>query len=112
MADAGVRLAVPSDAAEIARIQVDTWRTAYANLLPEEVRDGLDAGDAELTWRQTVEQGPAQVFVATEGDWVVGFCVAGPAPEAETAGAGGSPAKEAATRAAGRTLLGWPRWGP
>src|SRR3954447_12973317 len=97
MADATVRLAEPSDAAEIARIQLDIWHTAYANLLPAEVRAGLDAGAAELTWRQTVEQGPAQVFVATEGGRVVGFCAAGPAPEDETAAADGSPAKDSAT---------------
>ena len=111
MADATVRPAEPSDAAEIARIQLDTWRVAYADLLPPEVLAGLDAGEAELTWRQTVEQGPAQVFVAVEGDWLVGFCAAGPAPEDETAGADGSPAKDSATVALVSTLLVEPRWG-
>jgi len=111
MADATVRPAVPSDAPAIARIQLDTWRAVYADLLPPEVLAGLDAGEAELTWRQTVEQGPAQVFVAVEGDWLVGFCAAGPAPEDETAGADGSPAKDSATVALVSTLLVEPRWG-
>ena len=111
MADATVRPAEPSDAAGIARIQLDTWRAAYADLLPAEVLAGFDADDAELTWRQTIEQGPAQVFVAVEGDWLVGFCAAGPAPEDETAGADGSPAKDSATVALVSSVLVEPRWG-
>ncbi len=111
MADATVRAAEPSDAAEIARIQLDTWRAAYRDLLPAEVLAGLDPDEAELTWRQTVEQGPAQVFVASEGAWLVGFCAAGPAPEDETASADGSPAKDSATVALVSTLLVEPRWG-
>ncbi len=111
MADATVRPAEPSDSAEIARLQLDTWRTAYADLLPAEVLAGLDAAEAELTWRQTVEQGPARVFVAAEGEWLVGLCAAGPAPEEETAGADGTPAKDSATVALVSTLLVEPRWG-
>lgn len=111
MADATVRPATLSDAAEIARIQLDIWRTAYADLLPEAVLAELDAQEAELAWRQTVEQGPAQVFVAVEGSWLVGFCAAGPAPEDETAGADATPAKDSATVALVSTLLVEPRWG-
>lgn len=111
MADATVRPAAPADAAEIARIQLDTWQTAYADLLPEPVLAGLDAGEAELTWRQTIEQGPARVFVAIEGEWLVGFCAAGPAPEEEAASADGLPAKDSATVALISTLLVEPRWG-
>jgi GNAT superfamily N-acetyltransferase len=111
MADATIRPAEPSDAAEIARLQLDTWRTAYADLLPEAVLAELDPGEAELTWRQTIEQGPAQVFVAFESEWLVGFCAAGPAPEDETASADGSPAKDSATVALVSTLLVEPRWG-
>ena len=111
MADASVRPAEPADAVEIARIQLDTWRAAYADLLPAAIFDELDVGEAELTWRQTVEQGPAQVFVAVEGGWLVGFCAAGPAPEDETASADGSPAKDSATVALVSSLLVEPRWG-
>jgi len=111
MADATVRPAAPSDAAEIARIQLDTWRTAYADLLPATVLAGFDSDEAQRTWRQTIEQGPAQVFVAVESDWLVGFCAAGPSPEDETAGADGAPAKDSATVTLVSTLLVEPRWG-
>ncbi|OLF05477.1 GNAT family N-acetyltransferase [Actinophytocola xinjiangensis] len=111
MAEASVLPAQPSDAEEIARIQLDTWRTAYTDLLPPEVLDALDPAEAALTWRRTIEDGPARVFVAREGASVVGFCAAGPAPAEETASAAGEPAKDAATVTLVSTLLVEPRWG-
>src|SRR5256885_2164626 len=89
MADADTRPAVPADAAELARIQLSTWRTAYAEILPPDVLTGLDAGEVAGQWREAIEHG--LVFVATEGDWLVGFASAGPAPVAESADAEGDP---------------------
>jgi GNAT superfamily N-acetyltransferase len=111
MADADVRVAEPSDAAEIARIQLTTWRSAYADLLPPEVLADLDSTETEREWRQTVLSGPASVLVATEGRWTVGLCAAGPAPEPETLAADGTPPADAATVALVSTLLVEPRWG-
>ncbi|MGW5050030.1 N-acetyltransferase family protein [Actinokineospora sp. NPDC004072] len=111
MAEAAVRPALPTDVAEIARIQVTTWQTGYADLLPPDVLASLDAEAAATQWLRTVEQGPASVLVATEGRWVVGFCSAGPSPESESAAADGSPAPDAATVGLVATLLVEPRWG-
>ncbi|MCT2585174.1 GNAT family N-acetyltransferase [Actinophytocola gossypii] len=111
MAEASVRPAVPSDAEEIARIQLETWRAAYTDLLPPAVVEALSDDEAALAWRQTIEQGPAQVFVAVEGAYRVGFCAAGPAPQDETADAAGTPAKDVETVALVSTLLVEPRWG-
>lgn len=111
MADAGVRSAEVSDAAEIARIQLSTWRTAYSELLPAEVLDNLDAGQTEEQWRDTLEHGPASVMVATEGTSTVGFCAAGRAPDEEAASADGTPPPDAAGTALISTLLVEPRWG-
>ncbi|WP_424185558.1 GNAT family N-acetyltransferase [Actinokineospora sp. G85] len=111
MADAAVRPATPDDAAEIARIQVETWRTGFADLLPALVLAGLDVDAAAEQWRATVAQGPATVLVATEGDWVVGFCAAGPSPESESAAANDVPVPDAATVALVGSLLVEPRWG-
>jgi GNAT superfamily N-acetyltransferase len=111
MAEATVRAAEPSDAEEIARIQLATWRAAYAELLPAEVLAALDADEAAATWRHTIEQGPARVFVALEGDWFVGFCAAGAAPQDESADAAGVPVPDAERVALVSTLLVEPRWG-
>ncbi|GAA3435511.1 GNAT family N-acetyltransferase [Kutzneria kofuensis] len=108
MAEASVRPAVLTDAEEIARIQRDTWRTAYRDLLPEDVLAGLDNTAA---MRELVEEATATVVVATEGEWTVGFCVAGPAPDSEVAEADGSLPDDAATTGLVATLLVEPRWG-
>ncbi|QUQ71628.1 GNAT family N-acetyltransferase [Kutzneria sp. CA-103260] len=108
MAEASVRPAVPADVEEIARIQRDTWRAAYAELVPEEVLAGLDNVAAV---RELVEQATAAVLVATEGEWTVGFCVAGLAPDSEVAEADGTLPPDAATTGLVATLLVEPRWG-
>jgi L-amino acid N-acyltransferase YncA len=111
MAEATVRPATPADADEIARIQIDTWRAAYAELLPAAVLDGLSLSDTADTWQQTIAQGPARVFVATEGQWLVGFAAAGLSPQSESASADGVPVPDADQVALVSTLLVEPRWG-
>ncbi|WP_433263834.1 N-acetyltransferase family protein [Actinosynnema sp. CS-041913] len=106
MADATVRTATSEDVPEIVRIHRDTWHTAYKDLLPDEVLTGL--GDTTEAWTEAVADG--QVFVAVEGAYLVGFCVAGPAPEGEVARADGTLPEDAATTALFNVLVE-PRWG-
>lgn len=111
MAVAAVHAALAEDIPEIARIQRETWLTAYAELLPPTVLAGLDTEDAQDAWRSALEAGAARLFVATEGAWTVGFCTAGPAPESEVADANGALPADAASTALIGTLLVEPRWG-
>lgn len=106
MADAAVRAATPDDVQEIARIHRETWRTAYRSLLPDEVLGSL--GDTTQAWAEAVEEN--QVLVATEGAWLVGYCVSGRAPEDEVARADGTLPTDAATTALVSVLVE-PRWG-
>jgi GNAT superfamily N-acetyltransferase len=108
-ADVSVRLARPDDAAEIARIQVVTWRTAYRALLPTAVLDDWDADNATESWRAAVAAPPTPahgVLVALERNSVVGFTAFGPAElgSGETSDAAGPTAELS-------TLLVEPRWG-
>lgn len=96
------------DAAEIGRIQVDTWRAAYRELLPAAVLDGLDADGAAEAWAGAVAAPPSQrhhVLVALEKDWRVGFAALGPADELQP----DDPAPD--TTGAVAALLVEPRWG-
>jgi GNAT superfamily N-acetyltransferase len=111
MADAAVRPAQSADAEEIARIQLATWRTVYSSILPPDILAGLTEEATAQQWRYTIEHGPATVFVATEGEWLVGFGAAGAAPEDESADAQGNPPEDAKTVALVSTLLVEPRWG-
>ena len=104
VADVAVRAARPWDVPEIARIQVDTWRTAYRRFLPESVLAALDVTAAAQAWQAAVDPPPSpahHVLVATEGSTTVGFTAVGPSAE-EDARPG-----EAEVAA----LLVEPRWG-
>jgi L-amino acid N-acyltransferase YncA len=104
VADVAVRAARAGDVPEIARIQVDTWRTAYKRFLPESVLAALDVETAAQAWGAAVAEPPSpahHVLVATEGSSTVGFAAVGPSGE-EDARPG-----EAAVAA----LLVEPRWG-
>lgn len=104
VADVAVRTARPGDVPEIARIQVETWRTAYKRFLPESVLAALDEGAAEAAWGEAVAAPPTpahHVLVATEGPTTVGFAAVSPSAEE------GAPADSAEIA----VLLVEPRWG-
>jgi GNAT superfamily N-acetyltransferase len=112
-----VRAARPEEAAEIARIQVSTWRVAYRRFLPASVLDGLDEAWMADRWRAAVEAPPTarhRVLVAVEqadrGDAaLVGFAASGPADP--FAAAPDEPHPPGEETAAVTDLLVEPRWG-
>jgi GNAT superfamily N-acetyltransferase len=73
-----VRPARPADAAEIARIQLATWRTAYRRLLPTTVVNDIDEEWMVARWRDAIIAPPTpehHVLVAVDtavGDVAVG----------------------------------------
>ena len=83
MADVSVRPARPADAERVARVQLSTWRTAYADLLPAEALDVPEVQAAAL-WLGAVESPPSprhRLLVALERDELVGFAASGPATD-------------------------------
>ena len=70
-----VRPAVPADAAAIARVRVDAWRTAYRGIVPDAYLDAMSVADSEAFWQRILAaQSPlASVFVAVDADRIVGF---------------------------------------
>lgn len=111
MSTAEVRPATVDDAAEIARIQVETWRMAYADMLGAHTVAALDADDLTRHWSAAVEHPDTAVYVAAEGRFTVGFCVAGPAPDDEIASSDGTLPPDADRVGLVATLLVEPRWG-
>jgi GNAT superfamily N-acetyltransferase len=88
MAIGFVRPARPEDASEIARIQLDTWRSSYRRMFPPHVLASLDEDFLTRGWSQAIEAAPSarhHVLVAIEqgdtGTQAVGFAAAGPADE-------------------------------
>ena len=74
-----IRRAGPDDAEGITRAHIESWRSAYRDLLPREYLDGLDFEQRLEGWRQGLEQPGAAVFVAVEPgpERIVGFCAVG-----------------------------------
>lgn len=66
-----VRSAAISDAADLARIHIETWQVAYAEVFPEEFLQGLDL-EARVTWFERNITNGRDILVA-EGEGVVGF---------------------------------------
>ncbi len=70
-----VRVAAPADAPAIARVRIDAWRSTYRGMIPDAYLDGMSVGESEAHWRRILQAAPGRfsVFVAAEGDEVVGF---------------------------------------
>lgn len=74
-----IRPATIADAAGIARVQVDAWRTTYRGIIPDHVLDGLDYGQREARWTQILGQPAPWCYVAeAPSGRTVGFAACGP----------------------------------
>ena len=75
-----VREATPNDAAGIARVHVDTWKSTYCGIVSNDVLDGLsyDARQAMWTAALTTRRTDNHIYVveADSGE-VIGFVAAG-----------------------------------
>ena len=111
-----IRRARLQDARTIARIEVETWRTTYAGMLPDRVLLRMSTERQAGSWAGFLRQRPGDVLVAQQaqptGDIVVGFGNCGPQRDALLGYAGEVYtlyiAPEAQGRGFGRLLLlGW-----
>ena len=83
-----VRPAALDDAAEIARVHVETWRSAYRGLLPEDFLASLSEAHYTERWRRVIGDGMSRVFVVEETGGVAGFASGGRERAGETGFAG------------------------
>lgn len=71
-----IRLAVLSDAKGIAKVHVDSWRSTYATIIPDEYLNGLSYERREKLWEDNMSK--SRVYVAeNEKGEIVGFSVGG-----------------------------------
>lgn len=86
VADVSVRPARETDATELGRLQVTTWRWGYRDILPAEILAILTDETAAEAWRAAVSAAPTpqhRVLVAFEGEHTAGFTAFGPSDERE-----------------------------
>ncbi|HTK09029.1 MAG TPA: GNAT family N-acetyltransferase [Ktedonobacteraceae bacterium] len=106
-----VRTAQFADATGIARVHVDSWRTTYKGIFPDELLANRSYERREQYWQQALND-PAQITVVTEDETgkIVGFVTGGLAREGDPVYRGELYAiyilQEAQRHGLGRRLIG------
>lgn len=81
-----LRLATPSDCSAVAHIQVDSYRTAYASLMPADYLAAFTYEEQEQDWRDLLARGRAGEYLivaeAAPGD-IRGYALVRQMPPAE-----------------------------
>jgi len=90
-----VRTAVTADAANLARVRLETWRTSYRGLIPEAAIAAMDIEKETARWVARLQASPGDSFLFAAEIWqdeggslaqapaVVGFCGGGPDRDAD-----------------------------
>ena len=82
-----VRESDVNDAAAIARVHVDVWRTTYVGIVPDEYLAGLAYEPREQMWRQSLaDRARPECTLVAENDQrvIIGFATGGPEREGNT----------------------------
>lgn len=84
-----VREATRDDVPAIARVQVDTWRTTYTGVMPNEYLARLSYEERQRRWETNFDEAAADeskfLLVAEDDGEIVGFANGGPARETDLA---------------------------
>jgi GNAT superfamily N-acetyltransferase len=80
-----IRPATVDDAAAIARVHVETWRAAYAGLLPDAGLAAMSVHAGASRWQGHLADPVVRAWVAEEGGEVVAFTSGGPPRDADLA---------------------------
>lgn len=81
-----IRKAVPDDALAIAKVHVDSWRSAYCGLLPDERLAKLDYTRGAERFRNTIIEKSELIYVAEDITGIIGFLALGPCRDPELNG--------------------------
>lgn len=75
-----IRNATLDDCPAIARVQVDSYRTAYAGIFPQEYLDGFTYKEQEQDWRGLLSSGSDDILLVAEVDGsITGYALGRPA---------------------------------
>ena len=72
-----IRQATGADAFGIAQVHVDTWRSTYRGIVPQEYLDSLDLDARAEQWEEWLLREGVHVFVAEDAGAVCGFISGG-----------------------------------
>ena len=75
-----IRLATVEDAAGIAKVHVDSWRTTYKGIIPDDFLANLNYESRETAWKRSLTEDSHSNFVYVaedESGQIVGFVLGG-----------------------------------
>jgi ribosomal protein S18 acetylase RimI-like enzyme len=81
-----VRRGRRGDARRLAEIHVETWRTTYRGVMPQELLDNLSVERREAQWLEWLPDPNYDTFVAESDGAVVGFVSVGPCRDTDGIG--------------------------
>ncbi len=73
-----VRLASLEDAEAIARVHVETWRTTYAGMLPDDMLVRMSVEGQARMWRRMLRDGETVLVAEDPAAGIIGFASYGP----------------------------------
>lgn len=85
--DVAIRSAAVSDAAEIARVHIRSWRQAYAGIVPEKHLATLDEAARTKRWEENLRNGPqdsVRTWIAAAKNQTLGFATIGPSRDEDS----------------------------
>lgn len=83
-----IRPATPADAEAIARVQVETWRSAYTGMIAGHVLDAMTVERTAARWATYFGTPGVAVWLAVDGGEAAGFVCVGPPREDDVPAAG------------------------
>lgn len=74
-----IRKAILNDVPGIAQVHVDSWRSTYRGIVPDDVLDHLSYEEKRKLWTPLIQSGQSRIAVAeTPAGKIVGFASGGP----------------------------------
>jgi GNAT superfamily N-acetyltransferase len=72
-----IREGVVSDAQDIARVHVATWKATYSGIVPQPFLDSLDVPSRAEAWKDWLNEGKSHIYVAENDKELFGFVSGG-----------------------------------
>jgi L-amino acid N-acyltransferase YncA len=72
-----IRAATVQDAEQIAHVHIDSWRTTYAGIVPDEYLLALNETKHAAFWQERLKLG-TEVYIAVQIGKIIGFISGGP----------------------------------
>lgn len=72
-----IRKAQVEDAAQIATVQVASWKSTYKDIVPDDFLNSMDVSARTLSWQEQISDPEVLIFVAEDEEGVFGFIAGG-----------------------------------